>query len=60
MHMAAYDWRLSFNKLEQRDHFLTHLTRTIEHLVKVKGEKAVIVSHSMGGNLIVYYMQVCI
>mmetsp|Transcript_36784 Transcript_36784/g.86246 ORF Transcript_36784/g.86246 Transcript_36784/m.86246 type:complete len:669 (+) Transcript_36784:37-2043(+) len=57
MHMASYDWRLSFADLENRDRYFTRLVNAIETLVSINGKKALIVAHSMGGNLWHYFQQ---
>lgn len=57
MHMASYDWRLSFADLERRDRYFTRLRQHIETLVSMNGQKAVVVSHSMGSNVWHYFMQ---
>ncbi len=48
MHMASYDWRLSFKDLERRDRFWTRLRFQIEALVQMNHARAVILAHSMG------------
>lgn len=57
MHMACYDWRLSYRALERRDRYFTRLRASIETLVKTSGQKAVIVGHSMGANVVYYFLQ---
>lgn len=57
MHMASYDWRLAFSDLEKRDRYFTRLRQHVETLVTMSGQKAVIVSHSMGSNVWHYFMQ---
>jgi len=57
MHMASYDWRLSFADLEHRDRYFTKLRQQIETLVALSGKKAVVIAHSMGGNVWHYFMQ---
>lgn len=48
IHLASYDWRLSFSNLEVRDKYFTKLKATIETAKAREGRKSVIVSHSMG------------
>lgn len=48
MHLAAYDWRLSFPNLEYRDHFFTNLKINIELTKNNNKEKVAILTHSMG------------
>ena len=44
--------------LEARDRYFTRLQREIEDLVAAhQGEKVVVLSHSMGANVWVYFMQ---
>ena len=57
MAMMSYDWRLAFPILEQRDGYLTRLRFTIEAFHETTGEKAVIMSHSMGGSLVLYFFK---
>mmetsp|Transcript_65680 Transcript_65680/g.108975 ORF Transcript_65680/g.108975 Transcript_65680/m.108975 type:complete len:690 (-) Transcript_65680:73-2142(-) len=57
MYMASYDWRLSFADLERRDRYFTRLRQQIETLVSMNGRKALVLAHSMGGNLWHYFMQ---
>uniref|UniRef100_A0A7S1U6V0 Phospholipid:diacylglycerol acyltransferase n=1 Tax=Phaeomonas parva TaxID=124430 RepID=A0A7S1U6V0_9STRA len=57
MHMASYDWRLSFENLEVRDRYFSRLRWQVEHLHKVNHEKVVFVCHSMGTNVYHYFSQ---
>lgn len=52
---AAYDWRLSYANLEVRDQYFTRLKMYIEMAYKVSNKKAVLVSHSMGGQVLFYF-----
>ncbi|RDW68019.1 putative LRO1 [Coleophoma cylindrospora] len=52
---AAYDWRLSYANLEVRDQYFTRLKSYIEMAYKVTGKKAVLVSHSMGSQVLFYF-----
>jgi phospholipid:diacylglycerol acyltransferase len=56
MSMEAYDWRLAFPLLEQRDGYLTKLKYRIESFHKASGKKVIISSHSLGGILVHYFM----
>ena len=53
---AAYDWRLSYANLEKRDHYFTRLKSYIEVAVETSGKKTVLVSHSMGSQVVFYFM----
>ncbi|KAF8396479.1 hypothetical protein HHK36_018102 [Tetracentron sinense] len=49
LHMAAYDWRLSFQNTEVRDQSLSRLKSKIELMVVTNDyKKVVVVPHSMG------------
>ncbi|KAJ7947919.1 Phospholipid:diacylglycerol acyltransferase 1 [Quillaja saponaria] len=49
LHMAAYDWRLSFQNTEIRDQALSRLKSKIELMFVTNGnKKVVVVPHSMG------------
>ena len=52
---AAYDWRLSYPNLEIRDQYFTRLKNHIEVGKKVTGEKVVLLSHSMGSQVLFYF-----
>ena len=57
LHLAGYDWRLSPQELQKRDHYLSALKGRIELLAEAnEGRRVVIVTHSMGGNLFFYFM----
>jgi len=49
-----YDWRLSPNKLEERDGFFTSMKFRIEEAVKRLQRPGMVIAHSMG-NLIMFY-----
>ncbi|KAL3597635.1 hypothetical protein D5086_009272 [Populus alba] len=54
MHMAAYDWRLSFQNTEIRDQTLSRLKSQIELMYVTNGYmKVVVVPHSMG---VIYFL----
>ncbi|KNA18829.1 hypothetical protein SOVF_067040 [Spinacia oleracea] len=58
MHMASYDWRLSFQNTEARDRTLSRMKSTIELMVASNGgKKAVIVPHSMGVLYFLHFMK---
>ncbi|KZF21815.1 Phospholipid:diacylglycerol acyltransferase [Xylona heveae TC161] len=52
---AAYDWRLSYMNLETRDNYFTRLKSHIELAKQISGKKAVLVSHSMGSQVLFYF-----
>jgi Lecithin:cholesterol acyltransferase len=51
-----YDWRLSPDKMEQRDGFLTLTRRRIEAAVQTNGEPGIVVAHSMGNIIFRYFL----
>nr|UWT60811.1 phospholipid:diacylglycerol acyltransferase 2 [Buglossoides arvensis] len=54
LHMAAYDWRLSFQNTEVRDKSLSRLRSRIEQMYVSNGyKKVVVVPHSMG---VIYFL----
>jgi len=52
---AAYDWRLSYPNLEVRDKYFTKLKSFLEVSLDISGTKAVLVSHSMGSQVLFYF-----
>ncbi|BFZ60874.1 phospholipid:diacylglycerol acyltransferase [Saitoella coloradoensis] len=55
---AAYDWRLAYGNNEVRDHYFSKLKMYIEYSVKFnEGKKAVITGHSMGAQVIFWFMK---
>ncbi|RKF57511.1 Phospholipid:diacylglycerol acyltransferase [Golovinomyces cichoracearum] len=52
---ASYDWRLSYANLETRDQYFTRLKLYIEISRQVSKKKVVLVSHSMGSQVIFYF-----
>jgi phospholipid:diacylglycerol acyltransferase len=54
---AAYDWRLTYMNLEVRDKYFTKLKSYIEVAHMTTGHKTVLVSHSMGGQVLFYFMK---
>lgn len=52
---AAYDWRLSYQNLEIRDQYFTRLKNHIEVAKQVTGMKVVLLSHSMGSQVLYYF-----
>lgn len=55
--LAAYDWRLSMHNLEARDRFFTRLQNTFELNTRLYGKKSVLVTHSMGGTVMFYFLK---
>ncbi|KAK4613358.1 Phospholipid:diacylglycerol acyltransferase [Fulvia fulva] len=53
---AAYDWRLSYMNYEIRDQYFTRLKNHIEVGKHVSGEKVVLLSHSMGSQVLFYFL----
>ncbi|KAK6439296.1 phospholipid:diacylglycerol acyltransferase [Oleoguttula sp. CCFEE 5521] len=53
---AAYDWRLNYMNLEVRDQYFTRLKNYIELATKVSGLKPVLLSHSMGSQVLYYFL----
>ncbi|KAF9501792.1 phospholipid:diacylglycerol acyltransferase [Pleurotus eryngii] len=51
LHLAPYDWRLSFWNLEERDGYFSKLKSTIEGYKRRQRRKTVIAAHSMGANV---------
>ncbi|ETN42350.1 uncharacterized protein HMPREF1541_01504 [Cyphellophora europaea CBS 101466] len=54
---AAYDWRLSYINLEKRDQYFTRLKNYIEVAHKSSGVKPILVSHSMGSQVLFYFFK---
>ncbi|PKS07092.1 hypothetical protein jhhlp_005690 [Lomentospora prolificans] len=52
---AAYDWRLSYPNLEVRDRYFTKLKSYLETSLETSETKAVLVSHSMGSQVLFYF-----
>ncbi|KAF2487427.1 Lecithin:cholesterol acyltransferase-domain-containing protein [Neohortaea acidophila] len=52
---AAYDWRLSYLNCEIRDKYFTRLKAHIEVARQVTGLKIVLLSHSMGSQVLYYF-----
>ena len=58
MAMMTYDWRMAYPLLEERDGFFTDLKLKIERMVEVNGgEKAVMIGHSMGNIVIMFFLR---
>ena len=57
LHMAAYDWRLDVGNLEFRDRYFTRLKSQIETMHKSQGRKVVIIGHSLGSQVWLYFQK---
>ncbi|CAI4050377.1 phospholipid:diacylglycerol acyltransferase SKDI_14G3280 [Saccharomyces kudriavzevii IFO 1802] len=57
MTSAAYDWRLAYLDLEKRDRYFTKLKEEIELFHQLSGEKVCLIGHSMGSQIIFYFMK---
>ena len=53
---AAYDWRLSYRNLEVRDQYFTRLKAYVELSHAHSGKKVVLASHSMGSQVLFYFL----
>lgn len=54
---VPYDWRLSPQALEKRDSFFTTMKFKIESAVKRHNRPAIIIAHSMGNNMFMYFCE---
>lgn len=54
---AGYDWRLAYNDLEKRDGYFTKLKLQIESAKRLTGQKSYLVGHSMGSQVILYFLK---
>lgn len=57
MAVAAYDWRLAYPDLERRDQYLSKLKAMIEGQHRASGQKVVLAGHSMGSQIIFYFLK---
>lgn len=57
MMTAAYDWRLAYLDLEKRDKYFSKLKLQIETFHDLTGEKTVLIGHSMGSQVVFYFLQ---
>ncbi|RYP30076.1 hypothetical protein DL767_006427 [Monosporascus sp. MG133] len=53
---AAYDWRLSYQNLEVRDQYFSRLKAHVEMAHQFSSEKVVLASHSMGSQVLFYFL----
>ncbi|OBA22100.1 LACT-domain-containing protein [Metschnikowia bicuspidata var. bicuspidata NRRL YB-4993] len=54
---ATYDWRLAYRDLERRDAYFTKLKLQIETTKRLTGEKSYLVGHSMGSQVIMFFLK---
>lgn len=57
MYSAAYDWRLAYLDLERRDGYFSKLKAQIELSNKLNNKKTVLMGHSMGSQIIFYFLK---
>lgn len=57
MATAAYDWRLAYLDLERRDRYFSKLKQQIELIHELSGEKVCLIGHSMGSQIIFYFLK---
>ncbi|CEQ38692.1 SPOSA6832_00160 [Sporobolomyces salmonicolor] len=55
--LAAYDWRLAYYNLEVRDRYFSRLKAAIEFNLAINEKKTVLVSHSMGSSVILWFFK---
>ena len=51
-----YDWRLPPMRLEERDKYFSHFKQTLEEMVDATGKPVMILSHSLGGKIVHYFL----
>lgn len=54
---ASYDWRLTYIDLEKRDGYFSKLKAQVEIVKQLTGKKSVLVGHSMGSQIIYYFLK---
>lgn len=54
---AAYDWRISPSMLQERDRWMNSLKCLIEAAKQINEQKVVLVAHSMGNKMLLYFFQ---
>ena len=55
--LAAYDWRLSYYNMQERDAYFSRLKVQIEHNWQYGHRKTVLVSHSMGAQVLLWFFK---
>ncbi|KAF1988784.1 putative Phospholipid:diacylglycerol acyltransferase [Aulographum hederae CBS 113979] len=53
---AAYDWRMTYMNYEKRDQYFTRLKNHIETAAKISNKKVTLLSHSMGSQVLYYFL----
>ncbi|CAL1711147.1 unnamed protein product [Somion occarium] len=56
LHLAPYDWRLSYHNLEERDGYFSKLKTTIEGFRNRDNRRVVLCAHSMGSSVMLLQM----
>ncbi|CAK7893036.1 phospholipid:diacylglycerol acyltransferase [[Candida] anglica] len=54
---ASYDWRLAYLDLQKRDGYFTKLKQSIEMMKELNGQQTILVGHSMGSQVMFYFMK---
>lgn len=57
LYMASYDWRLDIGNLETRDRYFSRLKSQIEIMHKSQGRKVIILGHSLGAQVWLYFQK---
>lgn len=57
MTTVAYDWRLAYLDLERRDKYFSKVKQHIELTYALTGEKVSLVAHSMGAQVVFYFLK---
>lgn len=57
MYSAAYDWRLAYLDLERRDGYFSKLKAQIELSNRLNNKKTVLMGHSMGSQIIFFFLK---
>ncbi|GAA6061346.1 hypothetical protein JCM10212_004827 [Sporobolomyces blumeae] len=55
--LAAYDWRLAYYNLEVRDRYFSRLKAAIEFNLEINEKKTVLISHSMGSTVLLWFFK---
>lgn len=57
MYSASYDWRLAYLDLERRDGYFSKLKSQIELSNKLNNKKTVLMGHSMGAQIVFFFLK---